>query len=123
MSFVPEGVRPLGNDTEIGVGNHLRHLIESNAAIEFDALFKTKPFHQLSQFALFITAYSTVDVELRSRYFAFDVNERLDRDVKSLVPLKTTRKQYDEFAVSSCFCVSGEHLGVDVINKHRALAL
>ena len=70
-----------------------------------------------------IPASAAVEMELSVRNFSLDVSESFDRNVKPLMPLKTTREQNNEFTVGSGSFMAGKHFGVDVIDKNRALIL
>src|ERR1022692_772138 len=61
-------------------------------------------------------------MELRVWHFRLDLSKGIDRNVESLMPLETSWEQYNEFPVRSCSCMPGKHLGVNMIDKDRALS-
>src|SRR6185437_9215623 len=108
-----EGVRPLGNDTEIRVGDDARHVVERHAAAEFDSSIEVQPLALIHQGGLLVTA--AVDMKLQPRQLIFDQSDRVDCDVQTLVPLKAAGKQHYELIVVAGAGMRVKQRPVDVI--------
>jgi hypothetical protein len=62
-------------------------------------------------------------MELRVRNLTLEVSKRFNGDVQALMPLKSARKQDDEFPVISGSRLLGENSRVHMIDYHRTIPL
>ena len=120
VRFVSKRIGALGHYSKVRIGDHLRHFIEWNTAVELDTFLKTEPLYQISQRDFHVPACSRIDVELRLWNLALELGKGLDCYIQSLVPLQASWKQDNKLAVSSRSRMPGKHFRVDVIDQNGA---
>src|SRR5271169_48317 len=94
-------------------------MIKRDSATELDASVQAKLLRQPCQINR-LAAPAAVKVELGIRHFRSDLRKSLNRNIQSLVPLKSAREKNDELIVAARPLPLVENRRVHMVEKNRA---